>query len=177
MRYPILALLTQKPAHGYELKHEFDKRFGAIWPPINIGQIYNTLSALERDGLVQSARVPQKGAPSRRVYEVSEQGHVALEEWVKGPSSDATLKEEFIVKLVLGHLAGVVDPMVLVDEQRQRYFEVMRELNALGARRDNDTAAKLLIEAASLYVQALLKWLDICEEQFASPAGDGDSSA
>ena len=71
----------------------------------------------------------------------------------------------------------MADPMVLVDEQRQRYFEAMRELNVLGAREDNDTAAKLLIGAGSLYVQALLKWLDLCEEEFASSARDRDGGA
>ena len=173
MRYPILALLAEKPAHGYELKQAFDDRFGTVWPPINVGQIYNTLSALERDNLVQSKEVPQRGAPSRHVYELTDQGRTALEDWVKAPCASPTLKEEFIVKLVLAHIAGVENPMDLMERQRQEYFKAIRELNALAARQDNDAPAKLLIGGASLYIQALLKWMDLCEEEFAGDTRDG----
>ena len=177
MRYPILALLAEKPAHGYELKQAFDNRFGAVWPPINVGQIYNTLSALERDNLVRSEEVPQRGAPSRHVYELTDEGRTALEDWVKAPSASPTLKEEFIVKLVLAQMAGVANPMALVDQQRQEYFKTIRELNDLAARQDNDTPAKLLIGGASLYVQALLKWMDLCEEEFTASVHNGGAGS
>ena len=90
MRYPVLALLAAKPAHGYELKQAFDERFGGVWPPINVGQIYNTLSALERDGLVSGESVRQRGAPRRRVYEITEEGRRALADWVEAPSPSPT---------------------------------------------------------------------------------------
>ena len=165
MRYPILALLAEKPAHGYELKQIFDNRFGAIWPPINVGQIYNTLSALERDGLVRSKEVPQRGSPSRRVYELTKKGRVTLGEWLEETSDSPILKEEFIIKLVLAYIAGAVDPLIMIDRQRLEYFKAIRELNDLAANRDNDITSKLLIGAASLYIQALLKWLDQCGEE------------
>ena len=177
MRYPILALLAERPAHGYELKQAFDDRFGAVWPPINVGQIYNTLSALERDSLVRSEEVPQRGAPRRRVYELTDEGRTTFEAWVTAPSANPTLKEEFIVKLVLAYVAGVADPMTLIDQQRQEYFKAVRDLNALAARQDNDTPAKLLIGGASLYVEAMLKWMDLCEEEFMGASRDGQAGA
>ncbi len=121
MRYPILALLADGPVHGYELKQAFDDRFGAVWPPINVGQIYNTLSALERGGMVRGEEVPQRGAPRRRVYELTAEGRDALEKWLNAPSPIPTLKEESIVKLIMAHVSGVADPMALVDQQRQEY--------------------------------------------------------
>ena len=176
MRYPILAMLAKKPAHGYELKQIFDNRFGAIWPPINVGQIYNTLSALERDELVQSKEVPQRGSPSRRVYELTEKGRVTLKEWLEETSDSPTLKEEFIIKLVLAYIAGAADPIIIIDRQRQEYFKAIRELNDLAANRDNDITTKLLIGAASLYIQALLKWLDQCEEEFINHPNNDSTS-
>jgi len=165
MRYPILALLANKPAHGYELKQIFDSRFGTIWPPINAGQIYNTLSALERDNLVQSKEVPQRGSPSRRVYELTQKGRIMLEEWLEETSESPTLKEEFIIKLVLAYIVGKPDPLIIIDRQRQEYFKEIREINDLAANKSNEITTKLLIGAASLYIQALLKWLDQCEEE------------
>ena len=177
MRYPILALLADGPVHGYELKQAFDDRFGAVWPPINVGQIYNTLSALERGGMVRGEEVPQRGAPRRRVYELTAEGRDALEKWLNAPSPIPTLKEESIVKLIMAHVSGVADPMALVDQQRQEYFRAIRELSELAASKDNDTPAKLLIGGASLYVQALLQWMDLCEEVFTNSASDAEGGA
>ena len=51
-RHSLLALLTQGPRYGYQLRSEFEERTGATWP-LNIGQVYTTLDRLERDGLVE----------------------------------------------------------------------------------------------------------------------------
>ena len=45
MRLPFLALLADGPAHGYELRSAYQERCGALLPPMNAGQVYNTLVA------------------------------------------------------------------------------------------------------------------------------------
>lgn len=42
IKFAILALLAEKPRHGYEIKNEFDRRTNHTWP-LNIGQVYTTL--------------------------------------------------------------------------------------------------------------------------------------
>ena len=74
MRFPLLALLAGGPAHGYELKQAMEQQFGAVLPPLNAGQIYTTLSRLERDGLVEDDAVAQNGRPNKRVYRLTEAG-------------------------------------------------------------------------------------------------------
>ena len=64
----------ERPAHGYELKQALEQRFGAVLPPLNAGQIYTTLSRLERDGLVDDDAVAQNGRPNKRVYRLTEAG-------------------------------------------------------------------------------------------------------
>ena len=36
IKFAILALLAEKPRHGYEIKNEFDRRTNHTWP-LNIG--------------------------------------------------------------------------------------------------------------------------------------------
>ncbi len=38
VRMGILALLTERPMHGYQLRVELERRTGGTWP-INVGQI------------------------------------------------------------------------------------------------------------------------------------------
>lgn len=164
MKYPLLALLAAGPAHGYELKQSFEARFGAVWPPVNIGQIYTTLQRLERDGLVHGNEVEQSGRPAKNVYEITEAGYVVLHEWLVEASPGPRLRDEFFMKLVLARLAGLADPMALLDRQRQVYFEELRDLNAVAMNEGaTNNVTRLLIEGATLHLKADLAWLDLCE--------------
>ena len=166
MRFPILALLSAGYTHGYELKQAIDNTFGAVGPAINVGQIYTTLSRLERDGLVVSGEVEQSDRPNKRVYELTDDGRSALEHWVRESTSSAKLRDEFFVKLVLAQVAGIAEPADLISCQRQHYLQVLRDLDLAAERTDEDGTGRLLVEGAVLHLQADLKWLDICEEHF-----------
>ena len=53
VRHALLALLSEGPKYGLQLRQEFEARTGQVWP-LNVGQVYTTLQRLERDGLVES---------------------------------------------------------------------------------------------------------------------------
>ena len=53
VRHALLALLSEGPKYGLQLRQEFEARTGEVWP-LNVGQVYTTLQRLERDGLVAS---------------------------------------------------------------------------------------------------------------------------
>jgi DNA-binding PadR family transcriptional regulator len=53
VRHALLALLSEGPKYGLQLRQEFEAGTGEVWP-LNIGQVYTTLQRLERDGLVES---------------------------------------------------------------------------------------------------------------------------
>jgi len=49
VRHGLLTLLKRGPMYGYQLRVAFEESTGGTWP-VNIGQVYTTLSCLERDG-------------------------------------------------------------------------------------------------------------------------------
>ena len=53
VRPALLALLAERPMHGYEMIQELDERTGGIWRP-SPGSVYPTLQMLEDEGLVTS---------------------------------------------------------------------------------------------------------------------------
>jgi DNA-binding PadR family transcriptional regulator len=165
MKYPLLALLATGPAHGYELKQSFEGRFGAVWPPVNIGQVYTTLQRLERDGLVHGYAVEQAGRPDKHVFEITEAGLRLLHEWLRSAAAAPRVRDEFFMKLVLARLAGLADPLDLIEQQRRAFLQELRDLNDLALNKEPaDSTTQLLIEGAMLHVQADLKWLDLCED-------------
>jgi DNA-binding PadR family transcriptional regulator len=72
----ILALLAERPMHGYEMIGELDTRTGGIWRP-SPGSIYPTLQLLEDESLVTSEE--QSG---KRLFTVTDTGR---EEAAKNP--------------------------------------------------------------------------------------------
>jgi DNA-binding PadR family transcriptional regulator len=166
MRLPLLALLAKEPAHGYELRQALEQTFGEAYPSPNVGQIYVTLQRLERDGLVRSQDVVQSARPNKRVYEVTDEGRAVLAAWAEEPSAGAHVRDEFFMKLVLAPMAGVGDRLSLINKQRRHYLNLMRGLSNIASSTDKgNQTARLLIEGATLHLQADLDWLERCQEE------------
>lgn len=169
MRYAFLALLAKTPAHGYELKHAFEEAFGDVWPELNFGQIYTTLSRLERDGLVEGTQADDSDRRNKRIYELTLEGHKALQAWVEEAIASPQLKNEFFMKLILAQLAGLANPLSLIEQQRRANLQALSDLNRLSLQQNGnqDMVTNLLVEGAALHLEADLKWLDLCEEKLA----------
>ena len=60
----MLALLTERPMHGYEMIQELDSRTGGAWRP-SPGSIYPTLQLLEDEGLI-AATAEESGGGRKR---------------------------------------------------------------------------------------------------------------
>ncbi|HET9143555.1 PadR family transcriptional regulator [Actinophytocola sp.] len=74
VRAAILALLAERPMHGYEMIQEITQRSGGIWRP-SPGSVYPTLQLLADEGLVAST----EGSGSKRLFELTDEGRTAAE--------------------------------------------------------------------------------------------------
>nr|WP_243727163.1 PadR family transcriptional regulator [Actinocrispum wychmicini] len=70
VRAAILALLVERPMHGYEIIQEIGERSGGLWRP-SPGSVYPNLQLLSDEGLVTSTG---EGTGSRRAFELTEAG-------------------------------------------------------------------------------------------------------
>ena len=84
VRHALLALLSEGPKYGMQLKEEYEGATGDAWS-LNVGQVYTTLQRLERDGLVESN---DTGKDERqRDYRITARGQGELETWLTTPPS------------------------------------------------------------------------------------------
>ena len=165
MRHPFLALLAGGPAHGYELRSAMQERCGALLPPMNAGQVYNTLGRLESAGLVAGEEVPQAGRPDRRVYRLTPAGRAELEAWVARPVPSTRFGDEFFFKLAFAGLGGLADPEALIEERRADCLQALRDTDAVARSGDPGSPAALLAERAAVHLEAELRWLETCRER------------
>ncbi|MFF2654699.1 PadR family transcriptional regulator [Streptomyces sp. NPDC058045] len=83
VRASILALLKDRPMHGYEMIQEIAERSGGAWKP-SPGSVYPTLQLLEDEGLIASA-----SEGGKKLYSLTEPGRTAADEGSEAPWEEA----------------------------------------------------------------------------------------
>src|SRR4051794_28721987 len=157
----LLALLSQRPRHGYELRDLFQAALGGHWD-LNSGQIYSSLDRLARDGLVVEESVERGGGPDKRVWALTAEGERELEGWLNAPvPRDYRLRDEFYLKLMLVLVTRPPRARNVLMVQRREFFG---ELHDLTARRNQlnpkqQLAHILLMDSAIMHTEAELRWL------------------
>lgn len=160
--HALLGLLEGGPRHGYELKREYDERFGHD-RPLHYGQVYATLSRLLRDGLIEVDGVESGEGPQRKRYAVTAAGVTDVEQWLGAPERpEPYLQSTMYAKVVLALLTGRAAADVL-DTQRAAHLEQMRELTDRKQR--GDLADQLICDHALFHLEADLRWLELTAER------------
>jgi DNA-binding PadR family transcriptional regulator len=165
LKFGVLGLLGEQPLHGYQVKQRFEDLLGGTWE-VNIGQVYQTLQRLERDGFVEASG--DRGERGRQAYRLTEAGRQAFDEWLGDPEQQPqVLREEVYIKLALlgRHADGRLE--LLLDQQRRVYLQRLRDLadQERSARSAGRSELALLFKGAQLHTEADLKWLDACAEE------------
>lgn len=157
-------MLTHGPRSGYGLRKLFAERVGHFWSE-SIGQIYPTLRALERDGLVVGKVVPGEGRPAQTVYAITDAGREALRVWLLEPVGRQPVRNELLLKLYFGSEMGAEAALRHVERYRAMHEEIDALLRAFEpqlereARSDEEELFWHLTLSAGQHVnRARLEW-------------------
>ena len=168
VRQSLLAILDQGPCYGYQLRHEFDRRTGSTWP-LNVGQIYNTLERLERDGLVSRGDADEQG----HVYwAITDAGSVEVAQWLSSPvQRGQATRDEVAIKLAMAATLPGVDVAGVIQGQRSESVQQLESLKAAtyaGSGSESEELAWSLVIASRIFAaEGELRWLDHVEERLA----------
>ena len=83
VRASILALLKDRPMHGYEMIQEIAERSGGAWKP-SPGSVYPTLQLLEDEGLISS-----ESEGGKKLFALTDEGRTAAEAGPEAPWEEA----------------------------------------------------------------------------------------
>ncbi|MFF4491599.1 PadR family transcriptional regulator [Streptomyces sp. NPDC001544] len=84
VRASILALLKERPMHGYEMIREIAERSGGAWKP-SPGSVYPTLQLLEDEGLIAS-----ESEGGKKLFALTDEGRAAAEAGSDVPWEEAS---------------------------------------------------------------------------------------
>lgn len=131
VRSAIIALLSERPMHGYEIIGELAERTDGIWRP-SPGSVYPTLQLLEDEGVVAA----EGGEPGgKRRFVLTDEGARQAAELGKGPAP----WEQF----TSGAPAGARE----MRHALRRLMPVVGQVMTAGNDRECSEAAKILEDA------------------------------
>jgi DNA-binding PadR family transcriptional regulator len=173
VRNALLALLEQGPMYGYQLRAEFERRTGATWP-LNVGQVYTTLSRLERDGFVEGTGADDDG---HVMYVATAAGHEEVAAWFTTPvARTQPPRDELAIKLALAVTVPGVDVGTVIQQQRSATMGALQDYTRVkragGDGSPDDLAWSLVLDSLVFNAEAEIRWLDHCEARVRRAAGD-----
>ena len=171
----VLAMLAKEPSHGYQLRSRLREALGPFGDAMNAGQIYVTLTRLERAGLLtaeKSTADVDADRSDRKVYALTAEGHQRVTEWIDEVAWPRPDLAEFHLKLIAAASAGLADPLTIVDTQRRELLRRLRDTQRAAMAEPARSEAALLLEGVVLRLQADLRWLEACEKTWAHRRGN-----
>jgi DNA-binding PadR family transcriptional regulator len=125
----VLALLSEKPMHPYEISSTLHERRKEDSIKINYGSLYAVVESLERKGLIEAReRIREGRRPERTVYALTPSGDAALQQWLGELLSEPSRQfTDFEAAL---SLMPAVPPQRVVELLRQRLDRLTAEDSA-----------------------------------------------
>jgi DNA-binding PadR family transcriptional regulator len=159
IRHSLLALLSEGPKYGFQLRQEFESSTGEVWP-LNVGQVYTTLQRLERDGLAQSDDVEDD--ERQKNYRITEQGSEELSHWLRTPPDlSEPPRDELVIKVLVASRLPGVDVYEVIQVHRRYIVQLMQQWTRLKEDESHfDLAFALAVDAELFRLDSVVRWLD-----------------
>jgi DNA-binding PadR family transcriptional regulator len=171
VKHALLALLSEGPKYGLQLREEFESGTGEVWP-LNVGQVYTTLQRLERDGLVESDDTTEVGP--QKAFRITEAGSGELAAWLRTPPDlSSPPRDELVIKVLVALRIPDVDVHDVLQVHRRYLVELMQQWTHLKEdEADYDLTLALVVDAELFRLDSVIRWLDSADGRLKRAAAD-----
>ncbi len=171
IRHALLALLSEGPKYGLQLREEFEARTGDVWP-LNVGQVYTTLQRLERDGFVESGDDTEPGP--QKGFRITADGVEELTGWLRTPPDlSSPPRDELVIKVLVAVRVPGIDVHEVIQSHRRYLVELMQQWTRLKEEEgDLDLGLALVVDAELFRLDAVVRWLDTADGRLKRAALD-----
>jgi DNA-binding PadR family transcriptional regulator len=163
VRYAMLALLSDGPRCGPQLRAEFAAATGENVRPLKAGQVDTALQRLERDGLVESDGAGADGLGKR--FRITAGGERDLSRWLRTPPDLASPPPaELTTKILLALRVPGTDVPEVVQVHRRYLVELMQRWTRIKqGSAGRELRAALAVDAELLRLNSVIRWLDTAD--------------
>lgn len=164
VRHALLALLSEGPKYGYQLRQEFEASTGDVWP-LNVGQVYSTLQRLEHAGHIESDGSSREG--SQKGFRITEAGERELDHWLNTPADmSSPPRDDLVIKILSALRVPRVDVRDVIQVHRRYLIELMQQWTHLKEDEADFSLDFSLVADAELFrLEGVIRWLDAAESR------------
>ena len=168
--FALLGLLSQAPAHGYELHQRLEDELGQIWH-LSQSQIYNILNRLEAKSYIQGTLQEQEGLPAKRLFRLTRSGLQRFETWLHSPSraSVRAIRVEFTTRLYFSYAISAQLTQQLIEAQIKETHSGLERLQRM---RDDLPPGQIFnqlgLDLRIRQLSSILEWLASCHRTLLS---------
>lgn len=175
IEHALLGFMRQQPMYGYEIHQRLSELggVGRVWQ-LKQSRLYSLLTKLEKGGLIEAVLEPQPPRPPRKVLHLTPKGEAAFATWVRTPVGQGhKLRLDFMTKLYFAQKEGVGVVGTLISGQRHACRQWLEEEQRLAEQvGDAEPYEWLLHQFRIGQIEAMLAWLDQCEQQLLNPVAE-----
>ena len=163
VRHALLALLSEGPKYGLQLRQEFEESTGEVWP-LNVGQVYSTLQRLERDELIESDDGEEEVGP-QKAFRITDVGRQELDEWLSTPPDmTSPPRDELVIKVLAALRVPGISVHDVIQVHRRYLVELMQQWTRLKEdEAEFDLAFALVVDAELFRLDSVVRWLDMAD--------------
>ncbi len=183
VRHALLALLSEGPKYGLQLREEFEDRTGDVWP-LNVGQVYTTLQRLERDDLIevdsQAGTDPDTGTSTdadkddkQKRFRITPAGEAELARWLRTPPDmSAPPRDELVMKILVAMRVPGTEVREVIQAHRRYLVELMQQWTRIkDDEAEHDLSLALVVDAELFRLDAVIRWLDSADGRIKRAGG------
>ncbi|MBV9452416.1 MAG: PadR family transcriptional regulator [Streptosporangiaceae bacterium] len=176
VRHALLALLSEGPKYGLQLREEFESRTGEVWP-LNVGQVYTTLQRLERDEFVESDDVETDG-PQKR-FHITDAGQAELARWLRTPPDmSSPPRDELVMKILVALRVPGTDVREVIQAHRRYLVQLMQQWTRIKEEEtEHDLSLALVVDAELFRLDSVIRWLDTADGRIKRAGPDAEPPA
>jgi len=156
--WAVLGLVALEPKSGYDVKRIIDKSVRHFWAA-SYGQIYPELRRLEAAAWIEGDDEP-RGGRSRRVYRITPEGRLALEEWLHGDETRVELRDESLLRLFFADTLQHDEALGLLRGRREGYRGMLAYLRSLDDGQVDPPFVDLVYRWGVDYCEWGIEWCD-----------------
>jgi DNA-binding PadR family transcriptional regulator len=174
VRHALLALLSDGPKYGLQLREEFEANTGQVWP-LNVGQVYTTLQRLERDGLVATHGDQTTEPGPQKAYRITDAGSAELTQWLMVPPDlSVPPRDDLVMKVLIAVRVPDTDVSQVIQAHRRYLVQLMQEWTRL--KEDDhgqDVPFSLVVDSELFRLDSVVRWLDAAEARLRRALAEG----
>ncbi len=169
--HALLALLSEGPKYGLQLRQEFEARTGEVWP-LNVGQVYTTLQRLERDGLVESDDAGEEGP--QKGFRITADGQQELAAWLRTPPDlSSPPRDELVIKILVALRVPGTDVHEVIQVHRRYLVELMQQWTRIkDDAAEDELGLALAVDAELFRLDSVVRWLDAADGRLKRAAAE-----